>query len=73
MALSENLAVTLQNKSMATVRGTLQYDVSLFTPAEAGADRGGGGSVSVELAPGSQQVVMLRPKPGAAGASTMSS
>ncbi|MBW8844299.1 MAG: general secretion pathway protein GspD [Burkholderiales bacterium] len=66
-AVGETLSVGITNRSATPVRGTLNYDVSLFTRADASGAEASSGSVELELAPQGQQVVVLRARSGAAG------
>nr|WP_255719667.1 secretin N-terminal domain-containing protein [Pelomonas sp. P8] len=68
-AVGETLSVGLTNTAAVPVSGTLTYDVSLFTLADATGAEASSGSVPVELAPQGQKVVVLRARPGAAGQS----
>ncbi|MCE4538051.1 general secretion pathway protein GspD [Pelomonas sp. P7] len=70
-AVGETLSVGLTNTGAASVKGTLTYDVSLFTRADAGGAEASSGSVDVELPPQGQKVLLLRARPGAAGQSGM--
>ncbi|MFG6489835.1 secretin N-terminal domain-containing protein [Roseateles sp. BYS78W] len=68
-AVGETLSVGLTNKSSVPVTGTLTYDVSLFTRADAAVTEANTGSVDVELGPQGQKVIVLRARPGASGQS----
>ena len=68
-AVGETISVGLTNRSALPVHGTLLYDVSLFTRADATGAEASSGSVEVALAPQGQQVVLLRARTGAAGQS----
>jgi len=66
----DTLSVTLQNGSAATVRGDLQFDAQVLAPADGSASASNSGRIAVELAPGGQQVLVLRAKPGIAAGTT---
>ncbi|MBI3347308.1 MAG: general secretion pathway protein GspD [Burkholderiales bacterium] len=68
-AVGETLTVGLTNTAAVPVAGTLTYDVSLFTRADAGGAEASSGSVDVALAPQAQTVIVLRARPGSAGQS----
>lgn len=63
----DTAAVTLHNRSAASVSGELQYDARLLAPAQPGGDPG---RWPFTLAPGAEQVLMLRVLEAAAGQST---
>ncbi|MFG6460076.1 secretin N-terminal domain-containing protein [Roseateles sp. DXS20W] len=68
-AVGETLSVGLTNTAAVPVSGTLTYDVSLFTRADAGGAEASSGSVDVQLGPQAQKVIVLRARPGASGQS----
>ena len=68
-AVGETLSVGLTNTATVPVSGTLTYDVSLFTRADAGGAEASSGSVDVQLGPQAQKVIVLRARPGASGQS----
>jgi general secretion pathway protein D len=68
-AVGETLSVGLTNTAAVAVSGTLTYDVSLFTRADAGGAEANSGSVDVQLGPQAQKVIVLRARPGASGQS----
>lgn len=68
-APGETLSVGLTNRAGVPVAGTLTYDVSLFSRADAGGAEASSGSVELTLPPQGQQVIVLRTRAGAAGQS----
>jgi len=65
--VGDTLSVELTNKAAVPVKGTLTYDVSIFTRADAAGADASSGSVDVELPPQGQKVVLLRPRSNTAG------
>lgn len=59
------VAVTLQNRSGASLRGELGYDPMLLQPAQSGKDNNG--RLSFAVGPGGQRVYMMRALPKSAG------
>jgi len=66
VAAGETVSVTLQNQSVATITGELQYDADLLQATDGSA----GGRVAFQLEPRGSVVVVLRALPAAAGKST---
>jgi general secretion pathway protein D len=66
-AVGETLSVSLTNRAEVPVSGSLTYDVSLFTRADAAGAEASSGIIDVQLGPRGQKVIMLRVRSGAAG------
>ncbi len=66
VAAGETVSVSLQNQSVATITGELQYDADLLQATDGSA----GGRVAFQLEPRGSVVLVLRALPAAAGKST---
>jgi general secretion pathway protein D len=65
VAVGETVAVTLQNRSAATIRGELEFDTALLQSSQSGEKNVG--RTAFNLAPGGEQVFLLRALPAAEG------
>jgi general secretion pathway protein D len=65
-----SVAVTLQNRSAATLQGELGYDPQWLESAQGEGPGSAPGRLPFALAPGGEHVFLLRVRPGAAGQAT---